>query len=373
MSEKNQKICFVIPSFSFGGAERVVTVLASQLACKGYDISVIKYFDVPNEYPISSKVKVFCVASGPQAIYDQLSLVKKRRRIRGILREIRPDYVVPFLPHVALHTFLAGQFLGFRTIQTIRVAPGVAPASRWLRMLRDFLVAISYATFVQTKSQMAYFPTWLHKKIVVLPNPVSQSMLDTSPGYSSNIRKIVSIGRLTSQKNFEMLIRSVAELHNLGYNIQLEVYGDGELAQPLQDLICSLGCQNVCFLRGRTNDIPGILSESDLFVLASNFEGMPNALMEAMAIGLPCISTDCETGPKELLGPDRGILVPVNDQQAMNDAIISVIESPQSAAEMGRKAKEYMRKQYCPAIIADQFIHNVILRGNANGSSKKNL
>ena len=115
MSKFNQKVCFVIPSFSFGGAERVVTVLASQLACEGYDIAVIKFFETASEYPIDESVKVFCVSCGDESAYKKLSRIEKIKRIRMVLKQFQPDYVVPFLPHVAIQTFIAG--LGLRMNQ----------------------------------------------------------------------------------------------------------------------------------------------------------------------------------------------------------------------------------------------------------------
>lgn len=373
MSSYNQKICFVIPSFSFGGAERVVTVLASQLASDGYDIAIIKYFETANEYPTSEKVEVFCVSQGTETLYHELSFVERIRRIRKILKQIRPNYIVPFLPHVAAHVFLAGIGLRIRMVQTIRVAPNVAPASHLLRCIRNVLVAISYVTFVQTEKQKAYFPTWMQRRIVVLPNPVSQAMIETNPRYHGEIIRIVSVGRLTEQKNFEMLIEAVANISKMGYPVKLNIYGEGELKQSLQALIDSLCCQNVCQLRGRTNNVPKVLGAADLFVLASNYEGMPNALMEAMAVGLPCISTDCETGPGDLLGAGRGILVPVNDRNAMTKAIQLLMDEPQKAAEMGCRAKEYMREQYSPAVISKHFMQDVIMRGTKNGYCKKNI
>ncbi len=365
MSLFDKKICFVIPSFSFGGAERVVTVLSSQLAREGYDVSVIKYFEVSDEYPVDDRVKVFNVSRGTESMYHALSFAEKIRRIRKILKEIRPDYVVPFLSHVATRTFFAGLGMPIKMIQTIRIAPNIAPASRLLRAFRNFLIAVSYVTFVQTETQKEYFPRWMHKKIVILPNPVSQSMLESSPVYQGQTTKIVSMGRLTLQKNFEMLIRSVVELKNTGYPVTLDIYGEGELHQSLQQQIDELSCQDICRLQGRTSDVPNVLKNASLFVLPSNFEGMPNALMEAMAVGLPCISTDCETGPGELLADGKGLLVPVNDQSAMTEAIKALVETPQAATEMGRRAKEYMSEVYSPAAISNRFVRDVILRGKA--------
>lgn len=355
-------ICFVIPSLSSGGAERVVSVLASQLADDGYDVSVIKYFDTFDDYHVSPKVKVSCISKGNELDYKKLSLFKKIKLIRQEVESIKPRFIVPFLPHVAVHAFIACIGLSVHFIQTIRVAPQKAPASKLLRLLRDMLVAISYSTFVQTYSQKMYFSRLLHKKIFVLPNPISNEILSTNVVGKNNIKEIISVGRLSSQKNFPLLIKAVKVLIDAGENIELAIYGEGEDKASLQKLIFSLGMSDKCFLRGRTNDVAKVLSKSDLFVMCSNFEGMPNALMEAMAVGLPCVSTNCETGPAELLSNDKGLLVPVNDKDKIVSAIKFMIDNPKVANRFGNASKQFMKEQYGADKIAKDFIRLVILK-----------
>lgn len=367
------KICFVVPSLSSGGAERVVSVLASQLANDGYRIAVIKYFDTMRDYPIDNRVQILCVAEGDEKKYNAIPFIPKIKRLRKLLKAVDAQYIVPFLPHVSVHSFLAGFGLRVKWIQTTRNAPKISPASRPFRYLRNVLVAISYRTFVQTESQKSYFPTWLHKKIFVLPNPVSDVMLSTEHKPIRQIKKIVSVGRLSKQKNFQMLIQSVANAHKSGKNIELKIYGDGELKFQLQEYINSLGCEGYCSLCGRSENIASILSESDLFVLSSNYEGMPNALMEAMAVGLPCIATDCETGPAELIGSECGILVPVGKVDAMTAAICQMIDDPQMANCMGNKAKFFMMKNYSQKVIAKQFVEEVVFGGKDNEHCKEGL
>ena len=357
------RICFVVPSLSSGGAERVVSVLASQLARDGYSIAIIKYFDTMRDYPIDNRVQVLCVAGGDEKKYHSIPFIPKIKKLRELLEKTNAQYVVPFLPHVSVHTFLAGLGLNIKWIQTIRNAPNVSPASRPFRYLRNALVAISYRTFVQTESQKVYFPTWLHKKIFVLPNPVSDTMFFIEHRYTKSIKKIVSVGRLSEQKNFKMLILSVVKVHSLGKDIELKIYGEGELKYQLQKYIDSLGCKNYCSLCGRSENIASILAESDLFVLSSNYEGMPNALMEAMTVGQPCIATDCETGPAELINSERGILVRVGDVEAMTAAICRMVDDPHMANCMGDKAKSFMRENYSQKIIAKQFVNEIVYGG----------
>ncbi len=365
MQNPKVKICFVTETLSNGGAERVVAVLASQLAQEGHEVSVIKYFDVPNEYPVDENVHVICASNGNESTYKTFGLVRKIAYIRRALKESNAEYVVPFLPHVAAHVFAASFGLSLRSIQTIRIAPNKAPASLLLRRIRDFLVCCSYATFVQTDSQKKYFPRLLHHKIKVLPNPVSEEMFRVLPEYPESITRIISMGRLTAQKNFPMLIDAVEEINTMGIVVQLDIYGEGELRSALQSQIESRNCQEFCHLCGRTEKVREVLQTAHLFVLPSNFEGMPNALMEAMAAGLPCISTDCETGPKELLKPGTGLLVAVNDQEAMTGAILHMIRNPEEAKQMGMRAKAYMAENYCAKVISHKFIREVVFRRDA--------
>ena len=360
MSETKQRICFVIPSLSSGGAERVVSVLASQLARDGHEVSVITYFRTQNDYPVDPRVRIACISNGPEAAYRSLAFGEKIGKIREALKQIRPRYLIPFLPHTAIHAALAGMGLKLKMIQTVRAAPAIVPASFFQRKIRDCLVAFSCATFVQTDSQKAYFPRWMQRRITVLPNPVSESMLSAVCDRPSVLTKIISAGRLTGQKNFELLIEAVKLVREKGYEIQLSIYGEGELRSLLQQRIDDLGCSDCCHLRGRTDDMAKALCKSHLFVLPSHYEGMPNALMEAMAVGLPCISTDCPTGPRELIEPGRGLLVPVNDPSAMANAIEQMILHPDEAAKLGAAARNYIRNHYSPQIIARRLIDEVV-------------
>ena len=336
MAILSKKICFVIPYLADGGAERVVSILASQLADFGYDVSIILYHHAKNEYHISPKVKVYLTVDAQRESYTGLSYFEKLSRLRKNLKIVQPDYLIPFLPHVAIHTVLAGKGLKYRTIQTVRIAPQVAPKSAALRFIRDFLIACSYRTFVQNEEQKAYFPRSVQKKIVVLPNPVSDEMISVHRT-SHEMYHYISVGRLTEQKNFTMAIDAVIGMRNCGYPITLDIFGEGDKKDKLQEHIDRNMAQDYIHLKGRAQNIRQEYENADAFLLTSDYEGMPNALLEAMATGLPCIATDCPTGPSTLIGADRGVLIPMHDTTSLINSMKMFAEHPEQAKSLAQK------------------------------------
>ena len=161
------------------------------------------------------------------------------------------------------------------------------------------------------------------------------------------------------QKNQKMLIDAMAVVHKAHPEVTLKIFGEGPEENSLLAHIHELELDDCVQLMGKTADVAGELARADLFVFSSDFEGMPNALMEAMAAGMPCVSTDCPTGPKELIGEnERGLLVPLGDTEAFAAAVLYMIEHVPEANTMGQKAHAYMRENYSPLSIARQLAEN---------------
>ena len=168
--------------------------------------------------------------------------------------------------------------------------------------------------------------------------------------------RLVAVGRLNAQKNYRRLLNALVKVKKKYPGVSLKIYGEGALGKEIQDMIKELGLEGTAVLMGRTNDIVHVLSENDLFVMSSDYEGMPNALMEAMAFGMPCVSTDCPTGPGTLIGNnERGMLAKMDDGEELADKIIAMIEDPERAEAGGRKAREFMKKHYSEDGIAREF------------------
>lgn len=168
----------------------------------------------------------------------------------------------------------------------------------------------------QTSDAQKWFPKRLQKKSRIIYNAVKEEFyqVDRTPVRG----EIVTCGRLTEQKNHRLLIDAFAEVQKIYPFATLKIYGEGALREKLQNQIESLNLNEKVFLMGATNDVAKALQTADLFVLSSDYEGMPNALMEAMAAGVPCISTDCPCGgPRELFGNDNNFLIPVGDKTVL--------------------------------------------------------
>ena len=149
----------------------------------------------------------------------------------------------------------------------------------------------------------------------------------------------MTAGRVSEQKNQKMLVNVWEKLEN--QNVYLEIYGEGPLDEDLKNLIIEKGLENRIKLMGRSNNMKDVLMKADAFILSSDYEGMPNALIESMACGLPCISTDCKTGPKELIRSyENGLLVPTGDVEKMKEAIEYFIENPKETEKFGLNARK---------------------------------
>lgn len=347
---------FVIPSLSKGGAERVVCVLASGLAAKGEDVTVLRYFKTDGDYPIDERVNVVTLSGGYESDYNKISTTKRLKSINKIVKQIDPDVIIPFLKHVNIQTYIAvSSKYRKRVIFIVRISPYLSNRGR-NEIVHDFLINHFNKTIVQNQAQKDYFKKSAQKRIYILSNPVNDVFLMENREINNDRFTVVSAGRLSSQKNFPMLIKAFSEFSVGKEDVSLRIYGEGDDKEALQNLIDELGCGEKIKLMGRTNDLVTAYKSASLFVLSSNFEGMPNALLEAMAIGLPCISTDCPTGPSEMIvNGETGLLVPVDDVEKMREAIEFMYNNRDKAEEMGKHARNFVSENYRVEKIVQKF------------------
>ena len=202
------KYMFVIPSLNFGGAERVVSILSSELVKKGLESTVLIYFKTNNEYRVHENVKKVYLSDGYESDYDKMNYYKRLFGIRKIIKSEKPDYVIPFLPHVCIQTTFSLLFLKFKIIQTIRNNPIDSPKNKYQRKLRDFLINHSDKTIVQNETQKQYFDKKVHKKIYVLPNPVRDDLFDVEKNKTDEKNQFFSLikTKTKAKENISIII-----------------------------------------------------------------------------------------------------------------------------------------------------------------------
>lgn len=348
------KVLFITGTLTHGGAERVISVVSSQLAGFGHDVSVIVYKKHAGEYPVDSKVRLHYLAQSEEQ-YDRISSLGRVILIRRLLKKIRPDVAVGFLEG-GYGMFVSSMGLHFKKVASARINPRYILEEGGSRgILNNMWFNHADAVVMQTASQMKLLPSrcgW--QNCTVIPNPVSESALKC-PEHDFNrpFSRIVMVGRLDEQKDYPMAIEAMRLVHEKLPDIRLDIYGEGEQRVFLENKISELGLDGVVCLKGWTNDTLSQYGRSDLYLMCSRYEGMPNALMEAMACGLVCISTDCETGPSDLISDGRnGFLIPVGDSSSMAERIISIAGiSAKERAAMGAEAKATILSSYSSQMI----------------------
>ena len=338
-----QKICIAIHGLAQAGAERVAASWANYLAQQGHNVFVLVYACSENTYALDDTVRVIPLATTPEA-YFQMSKPKQLLRIRKIIRQEKPEIIISFLPKMQISMMLATFGMRVKRIETVRNNPWVDKDVEGKRFLWNLCFQRSDAIIVQTKEQSLYFSQRLKNRCVIISNPVSEEFIAQQKVYGAEgVRKFVAVARLNTQKNYPMMIRAFAAVAKENPVYTLDIYGAGtpEATQKLQMLISQLGMEENIHLCGWTRDISKALPSYDAFLMSSDYEGMPNALAEAMASGLICLSTDCKTGPKDMIDhKQNGLLAKTGDTRSFAEGIefISQMDQQQCAA-MGMEAR----------------------------------
>lgn len=330
-----KKILFYTMTMHSGGAERVIANLANEFA-KEYDVSITTLFDSKTYYKLDDRISI----SSPRNRKDTLiNRIKNIKHIYKTTKLINPDVIIAFCPTMCfIACFLRIVSKSFRKIKIIiseRNDPNNEYKNRAIKLIANYLYSKSDIIVFQNNGAKAFFDKKIRKKGVIIPNPINEKFIRIKNLARHREKTIVNVGRLEPQKNQELLIRACAKVFKEKPEWKLKIYGEGSLEPKLRALIAQLKMKNKIYLLGRCNTLENELPSNSIFVLSSNYEGMPNALMEAMACGLTCISTDCPCGgPKELIKDrENGYLVKVNDLDGLVSAILEATDNPLRAKQ----------------------------------------
>jgi len=350
----NGKILFYISNLTCGGAERVVSNLANYFVTLSYDVVVLTDRKDDEEFVLDSLVRriVLPVREGNGRIKDAYS---RMHDIRGVFKEEHPNVIISFANKCNLKALMSGLFLGIPVVPSVRSDPKREYAGKWNGLFAKLLFLSAESVVFQTEQAQQFFFRKNREKSVILLNPINEKFMQ--PVYSDEReKKIVSVGSLREVKNHEMLIRAFAKIAPQIPNYELVIYGEGELREHLLEVATECGVRNRFSLPGISDDLEKEMISSRLFVLSSNTEGMPNALMEAMALGLAVISTDCPCGgPAEIIEDgENGFLVPVGDIDALAEKMLEVLSNPELEGKFHEQA--YLIQKRCGSeIVLDEW------------------
>lgn len=329
-SEK--KLVFVITSMARGGAERVVSILSNYYAQLGWNVSIVMLWHNIVRYNINSKVKIVDLSNDKKNPKLYLPIVTYKL-VKYFINN-KPNIAVSFIAENCIPTDFACRIAGVRHITSERIDPSKANRSSLLQKIINWVYSRCDCVVLQTERAKKFFCEKIQNNCVVIGNPIEVKVY----AKEKKKKKIVAVGRLEKQKNHAMLIHCFSEISYMYPDFILQIYGEGSLRSKLQKQIQDLGLAEKVFLMGNVSDLHEQISDAYMFVLSSDFEGLSNALLEAMMMGIPCISTNCAGSDEVIVDGENGILVPVGDENALSNSMIKMIDNQDFAKKISQKA-----------------------------------
>lgn len=333
----SMKIVFVIPDMPGGGTERVVALLANEYCRRGIETAVLLFAGHETAYPLDKRIEV--VSVGDRSDGRFLARIDRLRRMRCYYRENRECRIWAFSVMGAVFSVLAawGQKHFFL------VSERNDPNRYDHKIIRNLAYRFADVVVCQTKDAIGSFPAAIGRKAVVIPNPVEVGELQPYEGERK--KRIVAVGRLEPQKNHALLLRAFAAFAGTHPQYTLDLYGKGELESELRRLAVSLGIEDKVHLCGFSGRVREEINSAAMYVLSSDYEGISNSMLEALALGVPVIATDCPIGGSGMYIQDgvNGLLVPVGEAEAMCKAMCRIADDDafsRSISRQGRKLRE---------------------------------
>ncbi len=347
-----QRLTLVIHALHGGGAERVLAVLASHWAASGRRVTLITLDDqCSDRYPLHPEVsRVGLAALGPsRSLWGALLANFRRcRRLRAAITASRPDLVISFTDRMNVLTLLASGRAPWPVLIAERSDPRRQRMPRVWEWLRRWAYPRCAAAVVQTESIASVVRELVGRRpVFTIPNAVFPSPVDDDQENLPGSRRpyLVALGRLSFQKGFDLLIEAFARIADRHPDVDLKIIGEGPCRAALESQATSLGVADRVELAGWVAQPAPVLQHGLLFVLSSRWEGFPNALLEAMACGLPAVGFASDSGADEIIRHEvDGLLVPPEDVVALTAGIDRLLSHPELRQQMSCRAREVIQR-----------------------------
>lgn len=338
------RLLLVASSLGGGGAERVLLRLAQHWHDAGHEVHLVTiasaeadFHAVPGgvtRHALGLEADAESLLAGVRANWRRV------RALRALVGRLAPRAIVSFLSETNVLVLIASRGSGVPVLVSERTDPRRHSLRRPWEMLRRITYPWAAGLVVQTQGVAAWARALVAPaRVHVVPNAAETLPLGMAPAWLPAAPFIVGVGRLNRQKGFDVLIRAFATLSKRRPDWRLVILGEGEERAALESLVTALGLQGRVLLPGAIASPGAVLSSASLFVLSSRYEGFPNVLLEAMALGVACVATDCDSGPREIIsdGAD-GVLVRVDDVEALAEGMARLADEAGLRQRVARAA-----------------------------------
>ena len=346
-SSGKPNILFVISTLYLGGAQKVCSILANALS-EQYNVTVAYCFDSGRTLSFDESINIRKLPDfGNNAgFFEKVQRIREQIKVLKALKaELDTDVSISLgnLSNI-INAMSKGKE---RVICSERSNPKKSLSKKFFLTCISFQIS-DYVVF-QSEEIRSLFGKNIRKKSCILKNPV----ILPDPSYEHREKKIVALGRLAAQKNYKLLIRSFAQFHTHFPKYRLNIFGDGYLREELQELIRSLNMSDCIFLLENDPDVHARIRDAEMFVLSSNYEGLSNALLECMSMGIACISTRCEGSVDVIRDKENGLLVDIGDENALAQAMCLLAGDPDLREKLEKQAIKDMQAYDSNIVVRD--------------------
>ena len=342
--EREHRIGFMITTLGLGGAERVISNIANKFASRsGWKVYFIVKYKASEEYELHPSIKRINVFERAPKSHSIKALFSHVKVVRQVCKENDIDILVNFMAASNIKGILATLGLKTKCIVSVRDDPNSAYGEWYLSLMAKSLFLLADGIVFQTSEEAQWFGGKIRRQGVIIPNPVNGKFRLTDEEYKSvKVRKnIVAVGRLEEQKNHLMLLKAFEKIKKEFPNEKLIIYGKGSYYETIKNFIEKTGLEESVDLAGVSYNIHEKIKDAKLFVMTSNHEGIPNAMLEAMTLGLPVICTDCPAGgPREYICDGKeGLLIKVGDIEGLVKAMRRMLLDNNLRTSLGEAAR----------------------------------
>lgn len=347
------KIILLTSSLGAGGAERVATTLCNAWSARGDQVALVPTFSGGGKpfYDVSNDVELIYLADlVGSTSKSPLSYLRRLFALRKLIERTKPDAVISFLPNVNVAAIVSTTFLPIPVICCERRDPSSQPTTMFwefaCRMTYRFADMLVVQTEAVSNTVGEIYSGAKRVRIVANPLPDEISRIEKGAPHKAR-RTLLSIGRLSSEKQVEKIVSVFSKVASDYPDWDLRICGDGKVRDEIDRQIHCLGLQDRAFLLGRTTSPWLTMADSDAFVMTSMYEGFPNALLEAMGVGLPCVVFDCPSGPRDITSNGKdAFLVPLDDESILETRLRELMGNEALRRNMGSQARVSILARY---------------------------
>ena len=346
-------ILFVSSSLGYAGASKMLTFVAESLSKRGHSVSIANLQrttgDTSYTRPVTEDIIV--ITLGGRSTVDQI------REVRKFAKKTSCDIIIGFTSYPNMYAKIVGTLLGIPSIMSERGDPTKTSSNTVKAKISHTIINASRGGVFQTEGAMKFYGKGLQRRGVVIPNPIFITGEVPFVPYDKREKSVVSVGRLDNfQKRYDVMLDAFKIFSDKHSDYVLKLYGKGSDEELIREWVEERGLGDKVKFMGLTTQPMQDTCGDGMFLITSDFEGISNSLLEAMAIGLPCVSTDHTPGGARLLITDHenGLLAPVEDAPALAAAMCEFAEDNALAAKCGENAKDVVNR-FAPEKIIDMW------------------